>query len=168
MITPVVGAALVALVALALYLVLGGADFGGGVWDLFASGPRRNAQRDTISNAIGPVWEANHVWLIFGIVTLFTCFPPAFADVATNLNAPLTLPAGEYWFGHDASIRTAPAVSSTAKSVREDELGALISSQKVDGRSFRLNLFGREMFLDPSWTLPEAVVVRPSAPVQPR
>jgi uncharacterized protein (TIGR03437 family) len=85
-----------------------------------------------------------------------------------QLNAPLTLPAGEYWFGHDASVRTAPAASSTAKSVREDELGALISSQKVDGRSFRLNLFGREMFLDPSWTLPEAVVVRPSAPVQPR
>jgi uncharacterized protein (TIGR03437 family) len=85
-----------------------------------------------------------------------------------KLNAPLTLPAGEYWFGHDASVRIAPAVSSTATSVREDELGALISSQKVDGRSFRLNLFGREMFLDPSWTLPEAVVVRPSTPVQPR
>src|ERR1700694_1089600 len=85
------GVAAVLLLALTAYLVLGGADFGGGVWDLFASGPRRDAQRDTISRAIGPVWEANHVWLIFAIVTMFTCFPPAFADIATNLNAPLTL-----------------------------------------------------------------------------
>jgi cytochrome bd ubiquinol oxidase subunit II len=90
-VTPALGAALVALAAIALYAVFGGADFGGGVWDLLASGPRRDAQRDAISNAIGPVWESNHVWLIFAIVTLFTCFPPAFADVTTYLNAPLTL-----------------------------------------------------------------------------
>lgn len=85
------GAALVALAAIALYAVFGGADFGGGVWDLLASGPRRDAQRDAISNAIGPVWESNHVWLIYAIVALFTCFPLAFADLATGLNAPLTL-----------------------------------------------------------------------------
>jgi cytochrome d ubiquinol oxidase subunit II len=88
--TLVVGAAFVTLAALALYAVLGGADFGGGVWDLLASGPRRDAQRDAISNAIGPVWESNHVWLIFALVALFTCFPFAFADIATYLNAPLT------------------------------------------------------------------------------
>ena len=87
----VLGAALVALVATVLYSVFGGADFGGGVWDLFASGPRRDAQRNTITEAIGPVWESNHVWLIFLIVTLFTCFPPAYADIGTYLNAPLTL-----------------------------------------------------------------------------
>lgn len=85
------GVALVALAAIAAYAVFGGADFGGGVWDLLASGPRRDAQRDAISNAIGPVWESNHVWLIFAIVAVFTCFPPAFADLATGLNAPLTL-----------------------------------------------------------------------------
>jgi cytochrome bd ubiquinol oxidase subunit II len=84
-------AAAVTLIALTLYVVFGGADFGGGVWDLLASGPRRDAQRHTISNAIGPVWEANHVWLIFAWVALFTCFPLAYADVATYLNAPLTL-----------------------------------------------------------------------------
>lgn len=89
--TPLLAAAFVALAALSLYAVLGGADFGGGVWDLLASGPRREAQRRTITSAIGPVWEANHVWLIFAIVTLFTCFPAAFADIATNLNAVLTL-----------------------------------------------------------------------------
>jgi cytochrome d ubiquinol oxidase subunit II len=87
--TPVVLAALVGLAALVLYAVFGGADFGGGVWDLLAWGPRAKAQRDAISDTIGPVWESNHVWLIFAIVILFTCFPPAFADIATGLNAPL-------------------------------------------------------------------------------
>ena len=84
-------AAAVVVVALTLYAIFGGADFGGGVWDLFASGPRRQAQRDTITNAIGPVWESNHVWLIFAWVALFTCFPPAYADLGTYLNAVLTL-----------------------------------------------------------------------------
>jgi len=90
-VTLVLGAALVALGAVALYAVFGGADFGGGVWDLLASGPRRDAQRDAISDAIGPVWESNHVWLIFALVALFTCFPFAYADIATYLNAPLTI-----------------------------------------------------------------------------
>lgn len=84
-------AAGVVLLAIALYAVFGGADFGGGVWDLLASGPRREAQRDAITEAIGPVWESNHVWLIFAWVTAFTCFPPAYADAATGLNAPLTI-----------------------------------------------------------------------------
>ncbi|MBV8371089.1 MAG: cytochrome d ubiquinol oxidase subunit II, partial [Candidatus Eremiobacteraeota bacterium] len=89
--TAAYAAAAVVVAALTLYAIFGGADFGGGVWDLFASGPRRQAQRDTISDAIGPVWESNHVWLIFAWVALFTCFPPAYADVGTYLNAPLTL-----------------------------------------------------------------------------
>jgi cytochrome d ubiquinol oxidase subunit II len=55
------GAALVALLAITLYAVFGGADFGGGVRDLLATGPRKQAQRDAITHAIGPVWEANHV-----------------------------------------------------------------------------------------------------------
>jgi cytochrome d ubiquinol oxidase subunit II len=88
--TPVTAAAVAGLVALVLYAVLGGADFGGGVWDLFATGPRSAQQRLAIANAIGPVWEANHVWLIFVLVLLFTCFPPAFADIASGLYAPLT------------------------------------------------------------------------------
>jgi cytochrome d ubiquinol oxidase subunit II len=77
--------------ALVLYAVLGGADYGGGVWDLLASGPRAREQRRLVENAIGPVWEANHVWLIFLIVLLFTAFPPAFAALATALHIPLTL-----------------------------------------------------------------------------
>ena len=68
-------AAGLALLALTAYTVLAGADFGGGVWDFFARGPRANAQRRAISDAMGPVWESNHVWLIFLLVILFTAFP---------------------------------------------------------------------------------------------
>jgi cytochrome d ubiquinol oxidase subunit II len=82
--------ACVALIAIALYAILGGADFGAGVWDIVAAGPRRAEQRDAIGHAIGPVWETNHVWLIFLIVVLFTCFPPAFADLSIGLFVPLT------------------------------------------------------------------------------
>jgi cytochrome d ubiquinol oxidase subunit II len=73
------------LLCVTLYGVLAGADFGGGVWDLFAAGPRRDEQRDAIKHAMGPVWEANHVWLIFVIVLLFTAFPPAFAVLSIGL-----------------------------------------------------------------------------------
>jgi len=79
------------MVSLTLYALLGGADFGGGVWDLFASGPRERAQRELIAEAIGPIWEANHVWLILVVVLLFTAFPPAFATIAIALHIPQTL-----------------------------------------------------------------------------
>ena len=79
------------VVALNAYALLGGADFGGGVWALLASGPRRERRRHLIAEAIGPVWEANHVWLILAIVLLFTCFPPAFARLGTLLHIPLSL-----------------------------------------------------------------------------
>jgi cytochrome d ubiquinol oxidase subunit II len=79
------------LVSLVLYALLGGADYGGGVWDLFAFGPRAPQQRELIAKAIGPVWEANHVWLILVIVILFTAFPAAFAIISTALHIPLTL-----------------------------------------------------------------------------
>lgn len=92
--TPVVLAGAVALVALLLYALLGGADFGGGVWDFFARGPRRDEQREAIGRAMGPVWETNHVWLIFVIVTLFTCFPQVFAKLAVALFVPLFLALG--------------------------------------------------------------------------
>jgi cytochrome bd ubiquinol oxidase subunit II len=79
------------LIALTAYVLFGGADFGGGVWDLLASGPRKKAQRTLIVDAIAPIWEANHVWLILVVVLLFTCFPPAFAQISIVLNIPLSL-----------------------------------------------------------------------------
>src|SRR4051812_32586796 len=78
-------------VALIAYVIAGGADFGGGVWDLFASGPRKRQQRDLIEHAIGPIWEANHVWLILAIVLMFSGFPKAFAALSTAFHLPLTL-----------------------------------------------------------------------------
>ncbi len=78
-------------IALTAYVLFGGADFGGGVWDLLAAGPRKDQQRRLVAHAIGPVWEANHVWLILAIVLLFTCFPTGFARVAIVLHVPLTL-----------------------------------------------------------------------------
>jgi cytochrome bd ubiquinol oxidase subunit II len=89
--TPAIAVAGVVMVALNFYVLFAGADFGGGVWDFFASGPRRQAQRDVISHALAPIWEANHVWLILVIVLLFTCFPAAFATIAIALHIPLTL-----------------------------------------------------------------------------
>src|SRR5918999_2169128 len=84
---------LAALLAASLnaYVLFGGADFGGGVWDLLASGPRKRRQREVIAHAIGPIWEANHVWLILAIVLTFTCFPPVFARLGIVLHIPLTL-----------------------------------------------------------------------------
>ena len=81
----------VMLIALNAYVLTGGADFGGGVWDLLASGPSRDEQRSLIEQSIAPIWEANHVWLILVIVVLFTAFPPAFAAISTALHIPLTL-----------------------------------------------------------------------------
>jgi cytochrome bd ubiquinol oxidase subunit II len=79
------------VVALNVYVLTGGADFGAGVWDLFASGPRRNQQRDFIAHTIGPIWEANHVWLVLVVVLTFTAFPAAFATLGTVLHIPLAL-----------------------------------------------------------------------------
>ena len=77
--------------ALTAYVLLGGADFGGGIWDLLANGRLADRQREAIAEAMGPVWEANHVWLIFLIVGLFTCFPGAFVPLSVALSVPLTL-----------------------------------------------------------------------------
>jgi cytochrome bd ubiquinol oxidase subunit II len=83
-------AAVLAL-SLNVYVLLGGADFGGGVWDLLATGPRRDRQRDVIAHAIGPIWEANHVWLILAIVLTFSSFAPVYGRLGTVLHIPLTL-----------------------------------------------------------------------------
>ena len=83
--------AVVMLVSLLAYALLAGADFGAGVWDLVSRGERAPAHRRALAAAIGPVWEANHVWLIFLVVLLFTCFPSAFAEISVTLFWPLHL-----------------------------------------------------------------------------
>ncbi len=85
----ILGAMLVG--SLTFYLLFGGADFGAGIWTLFAVGKTAQAQRALIDRAIGPIWEANHVWLIIAVTILFTAFPHAFAVISTRLHIPLTL-----------------------------------------------------------------------------
>ena len=79
------------LLGLVMYALFGGADFGGGIWTVLASGPRARQQRENLFHAIGPVWETNHVWLIFVVVTLFTAFPAGFAALSTALLTPLVI-----------------------------------------------------------------------------
>lgn len=78
-------------IALVIYMLTGGADFGGGVWDLLAFGSRQKAQRSLIATALAPIWEANHIWLIIVVVLMFVAFPPAFATLCIALHVPLTI-----------------------------------------------------------------------------
>lgn len=79
------------IISLTFYVLMGGADYGAGVWDMFSLGPRREKQRALIAEVVGPIWEANHVWLILVIVLLFTAWPRAFALVTTDLHIPLVV-----------------------------------------------------------------------------
>jgi cytochrome d ubiquinol oxidase subunit II len=80
------------LAGITLYAVLGGADFGAGLWDLLAGGTQRGrATRSLIDASITPVWEANHVWLVFDLVIFWTAFPQAFSAVLNSLALPLWL-----------------------------------------------------------------------------
>ncbi|MDQ3874474.1 MAG: cytochrome d ubiquinol oxidase subunit II [Actinomycetota bacterium] len=82
------------LLGLAAYTVLGGADFGAGFWRLVAGGgPRGAALREHAYHAMGPVWEANHVWLIFVLVVCWTCYPTAFGSITSTLTVPLFIAA---------------------------------------------------------------------------
>jgi cytochrome bd ubiquinol oxidase subunit II len=81
------------LVGLAAYTVLGGADFGAGLWELTARGERGKALRDHTHRAMAPVWEANHVWLIFVLVMCWTAYPEAFASIVSTLTIPLFVAA---------------------------------------------------------------------------
>ena len=87
-------AALILWAGVTFYALFGGADFGGGFWDLVAGGAERGERpRATIQRSLTPVWEANHVWLIFCLVVLWTAFPSAFYAVMTTLYVPLTIAA---------------------------------------------------------------------------
>jgi cytochrome d ubiquinol oxidase subunit II len=88
------GAAAILWVGATFYALFGGADFGGGFWDLIAGGAERGERpRALIQRSLTPVWEANHVWLIFILVVLWTAFPPAFSAVFTTLYVPIALAA---------------------------------------------------------------------------
>jgi len=87
-------AAAILWVGATFYALFGGADFGGGFWDLVAGGDEKGARpRALIQRSLTPVWEANHVWLIFILVVLWTAFPPAFSAIFSTLYVPIALAA---------------------------------------------------------------------------
>src|SRR5687767_8170045 len=78
-------------VSLLLYALLGGADFGAGILELFSGKKNVIEQREIITHAMGPVWEANHVWLILAVVILLNGFPRAFSLISIHFHLPLVL-----------------------------------------------------------------------------
>jgi cytochrome d ubiquinol oxidase subunit II len=110
------------------YGVFGGADFGGGMWDLLAGGAARGARtRRLVERVIGPVWEANHVWLIFVLVYLWTAFPEAFASIASTLYVPLAL-AGLGIIGRGAGFAFRKWADTTARAA---VMGAVFAGSSV-------------------------------------
>jgi cytochrome d ubiquinol oxidase subunit II len=110
------------------YAVLGGADFGGGFWDLTAGGAERGGRvRGMVQRSMGPVWEANHVWLIFVLVIMWTCFPVAFGSIMSTLYVPLFIAVvGIIFRGTAFALRGQAATIGEARF-----LGALFASSSV-------------------------------------
>jgi cytochrome d ubiquinol oxidase subunit II len=115
------------LVGLVAYAVLGGADFGAGFWQLWGGrGEREKAIREHAHHAMGPVWETNHVWLIFVLVVAWTAYPTAFGSIASTLSIPLFIAAvGIIMRGTAYALRSGAA---TAREQRRIEVGFAISS----------------------------------------
>src|SRR3954449_4033952 len=110
------------------YAILGSADFGAGLWDLTAGGARRGGRiRGMVQRSMSPVWEANHVWLIFVLVIVWTAFPVAFGSIFSTLSIPLFLAAVGIIFRGAAF-----ALRGQAATMREARLlGALFASSSV-------------------------------------
>src|SRR2546428_5096374 len=102
-----------ALVGLALYSVLAGADFGAGLWQLTAGrGPDAARIRDHAHDSMAPVWEANHVWLIFVLTVVWTAYPVAFGSIASSLSVPLLIAAiGIIFRGATYALRAGTSAS---------------------------------------------------------
>jgi cytochrome d ubiquinol oxidase subunit II len=163
---------LAAILALSLnaYVLFGGADFGGGVWDLLASGPRRNRQREVIAHALGPIWEANHVWLILAIVLTFTRFPAVYARLGTILHIPLTsmligivLRGSAFTFRtydsqHDATQRRWGRIFSSASVITPILLGVSIGAVASGGVGREISGSFMQRFVEP-WLTPFAFSV---------
>jgi cytochrome d ubiquinol oxidase subunit II len=115
-----------ALVGLVFYTVLGGADFGAGLWQLTARGEHARAIRDHAHHAMGPVWEANHVWLVFVLTVVWTAYPAAFGAIASTLSIPLFIAAvGIIFRGTTYALRSG---TSTPRELRLIDTGFSISS----------------------------------------
>jgi cytochrome d ubiquinol oxidase subunit II len=120
--------AVVLFVGVTAYAIFGGADFGAGFWDLIAGGATRGARpRAIAAHSIGPVWEADHVWLIFCLVVLWTAFSQAFASIMLTLFVPLTLAAlGIVLRGSSFAFR-----KEVFRTARQRNLGAVFAVSSV-------------------------------------
>jgi cytochrome d ubiquinol oxidase subunit II len=116
------------VLGIAAYAVLGSADFGGGFWDLTAGGAERGGRvRGMVQRSMSPVWEANHVWLIFVLVIVWTAFPVAFGSIFSTLYVPLFVAAiGIILRGTAFVLRGQAATINEAR-----VLGALFASASV-------------------------------------
>jgi len=165
----------VVVVALNVYVLFGGADFGGGVWDLLASGERAERQRSLIVQAMGPIWEANHVWLIVVVVLLFVCFPTAFAAFGTILHIALSLMLigivlrgsafvfRAYSYGPDSTQRQWGRVFASSSVITPLVLGMCVGAVASGSVGEALALLG----YGPAAVLPTATVVTTEAVTPP-
>ncbi len=108
-----------ALVGLALYGVLGGADFGAGFWQLTAgSGEQAEEIREQAHRSMAPVWEANHVWLIFVLTVIWTAYPRAFGSLASTLSVALLIAAvGIIFRGAAYALRSGSATAREQRAI---------------------------------------------------
>jgi cytochrome d ubiquinol oxidase subunit II len=116
------------LLGITAYAVLGSADFGAGFWDLTAGGARRGGRiRGMVQRSMSPVWEANHVWLIFVLVIIWTAFPKVFGSIFSTLSIPLFLAAiGIIFRGTAFALRGQAATINEART-----LGAVFALSSV-------------------------------------
>ena len=156
-----VPAALV-LAGIAAYAVLAGADFGAGLWMLLAAGPDAPASRSQARHAMGPVWEANHVWLIFVLVVCWTAYPVVFGSIASTLAIPLTAAAvgiifrgASYALRGQGSSRAAETVLALSSVLTPFALGTVIGAIAT-GRVPIGNAAGNVVT---SWLNPPSVLV---------
>lgn len=156
-----------ALVGLTLYVVLGGADFGAGFWQLFSGrSVRAERVREHAHEAMAPVWEANHVWLVFVLVVMWTCYPEAFGSIVSTLSIPLFVAAiGIIFRGTSYALRagtsslrelrTVDTVFGVASLLTPFALGTVIGAI-ADGRVPVGNAAGD---LWTSWTGPLSLMI---------
>src|SRR3981081_4518453 len=155
------------LAGLVLYTVLAGADFGAGFWQLFAGrGPNAEQIREHAHHSMAPVWEANHVWLIFVLTVFWTAYPRAFGSIASTLAVPLFIAAIGIIFRGAASARSAGAASPRESSVIDTifsissiltpfALGAAIGAIATD----RVPLGNATGHLFSSWLNPTSIFI---------
>jgi cytochrome d ubiquinol oxidase subunit II len=152
------------LAGMALYTVLGGADFGAGLWQLLAGGGGRGERiRDRAHDALAPVWEANHVWILFVLTVSWTAYPEAFASIASTLSVPLFI-AGLGIIFRGASYALRAGVENAQRIDRVFALSSILTpfalGAVVGGiASMRVPVGNAQGDLFSSWLNPTSILV---------